>query len=231
MRRITLESAFVLHSRAYSNTSLIVELLTRQYGRVVVLARSARGMSSRYKGKLQAFVPMLVSWSGRGEMVCLSQVELNGAPYQLEGRALLCGFYLNELLIRLMQREDPHPVVFDAYRHALHQLEYSPAIGKTLRRFEKQLLDEIGYGLSLSTEADTGLAIDPKANYLFYPDRGFIRCHHPLEGQLTFSGSNLLAIANDELVDEFILNDAKKILRSALSVHLGDKPLKSRELF
>ncbi len=230
-QRVTLQPVFVLHSRSFSNTSLIVELLTHSNGRLPVLARSARGMKSRYKGKLQPFSPMLASWSGRGELMSLGNVELCGAPFRLEGPALLCGFYLNELLMRLLHRDDPHPDIFQSYEEALKNLENPDIIPKTLRQFEKQLLDQLGYGLSLKMEAETRKSIDPSAKYQFYPDRGFVLYQGSIENPLIFQGKNLLAIANDEWTDVEVLKDAKKIMRLAISRHLGDRPLKSRELF
>lgn len=230
-QRLTLQPVFVLHSRPYSNTSLIVELLTQAHGRLPLLARSARGMKSRYKGKLQPFSPLLASWSGRGELMSLGNLELNGSPFRLEGQALLCGFYLNELLMRLLHRDDPHPDIFESYAKALSNLENPEMIPQSLRQFEKQLLDQLGYGLSFNADAESRKSIEPAAFYQFYPDRGFVQYHGNLENPLIFQGKNLLAIANDEWGDEVVLKQAKKIMRLAISRHLGDRPLKSRELF
>jgi DNA repair protein RecO (recombination protein O) len=229
-QRVTLEPVFVLHSRPYSNTSLIAELFTRSSGRLPVLARSARGMKSRYKGKLQSFSPMLASWSGRGELLSLGNIELLGAPFRLEGQSLLCAFYINELLMRLLHRDDPHPDLFDYYSQALLNLENADNITKSLRQFEKQLLDQLGYGLSFSHDADTRQSIDPESRYQFYPDRGFVAYHGSMANPLIFSGKNLIAIEKEEW-NESVLLDAKKIMRLSISRHLGDRPLKSRELF
>lgn len=230
-QRLTLQPIFVLHSRPYRNTSLIIEVLTRSHGRLPLVARSARGMKSRYKGKLQPFSPLLASWSGRGELMSLGNLEFNGPPFGLEGRALLCGFYLNELLMRLLHRDDPHPDIFDSYECALKNLENTDGISKALRQFEKQLLDHLGYGLSLTTEAKTRKPIEASAFYQFYPDHGFVEYLGNLENPLVFQGKNLLAMAREEWSDEGVLKEAKKIMRMAISRHLGERPLKSRELF
>lgn len=240
-QRVNLESAFVLHRRPYRNTSLIVDLLTRQHGRVTVVARSARGPKSRYRGVLECFSPLLVSWSRRGEMGALSQVESAARSYQLSGHALPCGFYLNELLTRLLHRDDPHPGLFDYYQQGLQALEQGQAIQPSLRRFEKYLLAELGYGLVLQKTAHTHEPIIAEGYYQYIPDEGFIAV---LAEQITdqvvkqaniFSGRSLLALANDQLTDEAVvgettLRDAKRLMRMVLSRHLGDKPLKTREL-
>src|SRR5262245_46536737 len=121
--RITLQPAFILHARPYRDTSLLVDLLTLNHGRVHAVARSARGMRSRYKGLLQPFVPFLTSWTGKTDLVSLGCIESNGPPYFLEGRSLLSGFYLNELLIRLLHRYDPHPELYKTYQLALTRLQ------------------------------------------------------------------------------------------------------------
>lgn len=230
-QRVTLEPVFVLHSRPYSNTSLIVEFLTRSNGRLPLLARSARGLKSRYKGKLQPFSPMLASWAGRGELMSLGNVELTSSPFRLEGEALFCGFYLNELLIRLLHRDDPHPDIFESYENTLKNLEISANLAKTLRQFEKRLLDQLGYGLSWQVEAQTQKNIIPEGRYQFYSDRGFVPYSGSSENPLIFSGKNLLAIADENWDDEEVLKAAKKIMRLAIGRHLGDRPLRSRELF
>lgn len=226
LSRITLEPAFILHRWPYRNTSLIVELFTQNHGRVAVVARSARGVKSRYKGVLQPFSPLLVAWVGRNELKSLGNIELCGASNFLEGNALACGFYLNELLVRLLHREDPHPNLFALYQTSLAELQHLTQIEKTLRIFEKNLLHELGYGLPLKHEAESGNPIDPSANYQYVPEQGFVRC---FEG--SFSGQSIMALQSEELEEEQTLKEVKLLMRIALTHHLGSKPLKSRDLF
>jgi DNA repair protein RecO (recombination protein O) len=221
--RISLEPVFVLHHRPYQNSSLIVELFSRQYGRVTAIARSARGPKSRYKGYLQLFTPLLASWSGRHELMNLNHLELNGMPCELPGAALMCGFYLNEVLLRLLPRDDPDPEIFADYQATLHELESSQNITIILRRFEKRLLEHLGYGLDFQVNA--------QEFYRWLPDQGFLRCEHSSDvGESIFSGRSLLALQAECWENPEDLSAAKRLMRLALGRHLGNKPLKSREL-
>ena len=201
-----------------------------RHGRIVAIARSARGLKSRYRGMLQLFSPLLASWSGGRELKTLGNVERNGPVYQLEGQALICGFYLNELLIRLLHRDDPCVNIYHLYQNTLNSLEKESDFRVALRCFEKNLLRELGYGLPLQRDAQTGEPIDPELNYQYLPERGFLRCHESTETMMTFSGRSLLALFEEELKHEDVLRDAKRLLRMALARHLGSKPIKSREL-
>lgn len=227
--RVVLESAFVLHRRPYSNTSWILDLFTASHGRVTVLARSARGLKSRYKGKLELFSPMLVSWFGRRELKTLGDIELNAMPCMLGGEALLCGFYLNELLLRLLHRDDPYPNLFIKYQQTLFDLIQPLCLQTVLRKFEKNLLSELGYGLSLHHDMETGLPIEPEKSYSYLPERGF-SCQITAKSGL-FSGKSLLAFRDENFSDESVLREAKRLIQLALGHLIGDKPLKSRELF
>ena len=227
--RVDKEKAFVLHRRPYRNTSFIVELLTEHYGRVSVVARSARGVKSRYRGQLESFIPLLVSWTERHELKNLGNIELLYMSALLQGEALMCGFYLNELLMRLLHPHDPHPRVFSDYQQALDGLLERKPIEPLLRRFEKYLLDELGYGLTLHREFKNNSPINPEAFYRYIPDRGFLEDSSGDHSQL-FSGQSLLALHDDELNSEVVLKDAKRLMRWVLSFYLGSKPLRSREL-
>ena len=230
MQRIDLESAYVLHRRPYSNTSWIVEFFTEHHGRVAAVARSARGLTSRYRGKVDLFMPMLISWSGRGELKALGQVEFSAVPMALCGDALLCGFYLNELVVRLLHRDDPHPQLFHYYQTVLQELTVAADVQCALRRFEKRLLHELGYGLSLTMELKTGLPIDPAAFYQYLPDQGFVRCPSDVSAIDVFSGASLLALHAEQFATSAVLYEAKRLMRLVLARHLGGRPIKSREL-
>src|SRR6478672_7918420 len=153
------EPAFVLHTYPYRETSLIVEALTERAGRVAMVARGAKRPRSELRGVLQAFQPLALSWAGAGELKTLAKAEWRGGLPLPAGAALLCGFYLNELLLKLLPREDPHPALFAHYEDALRALtEHSTGAAQAvvLRRFELKLLAEVGYALALTHEAVTG---------------------------------------------------------------------------
>jgi DNA repair protein RecO (recombination protein O) len=229
--RIALQPAFVLHSKPFRDTSLLVDLLTLNHGRIHVLARNARGLKSRFKNLVQPFTPLLTSWSGKSDLVYLSQVEACGVPYHLTGDCLLSGFYLNELLVRLLHRHDAHPAVYDAYQAALIGLQDKTNPEKVLRLFELRLLAEIGYGLELQKEAHTQLEIVAENFYRYDAELGFTRLLESQHDNLVFSGKALLALQCNDLQDEEDLRQAKRLLRFVLGAVLGEKPLKSRELF
>lgn len=228
--RVVLEPIFVLHSRAYSNTSLIVECLTMRYGKVSMMARSARGLKSRYQGKLQCFVPMLASWSGARELKNLGTVELCSTPYHFNSRVLMCAFYLNELLVRLLQRDDPCPQVFTLYQMTLNALEKGELLQQALRCFEKKLLELIGYGLSLTHDSASGAPVEPECYYQYYPEYGLVKLDDNDGGIYTFSGASLLALDCDKLYAKQELSDSKRLMRLVISKYIGQKPLKTREI-
>lgn len=221
--RVLMEPVFVLHHRSYQNSSLIVEFFSQQYGRITAVARSARGPKSRFKGYLQVFSPLLASWSGRRELMNLNQLELRGLSYQLSGQGLLCAFYLNELLLRLLPRDDPYPEIFADYQTALQGLEQPNTVTVALRRFEKRLLEHLGYGLSFQVTAHD--------YYRWLPDQGFLHCEHsPAVSEHVFLGRSLLALQAEQWDNAEDLLAAKRLMRLVLGQHLGNKPLKSRDL-
>ena len=231
MHRIDLTPVYVLHTRPFRNTSLIAELFSQTHGRISVVARSARGEKSRYQGQLQLFTPMLASWSGHHELKMLGNIELNGMPLQLNQKPLFCGFYLNELLMRLLHKEDAHPNLFSVYHQSLCDLESGKSIPAILRLFEKKLLEELGYGLPLVYEAKTRVKITAENFYRFMPHQGFSACEASQQDFSIFKGEDLLSIAQEQFDAEAILQSAKRLMRLALTAILGDKPLNSRELF
>jgi DNA repair protein RecO (recombination protein O) len=230
MQRVDLEPAFVIHSRPYRDTSVIADLLTMR-GRIAVIARSARGMKSRYKGILQLFSPILVSWTGQRELKSLGVVERQGPIYPLEGQSLICGFYLNELLQRLLQREDPHADIYYLYQDTLNRFKKEKDLRPALRCFEKNLLSALGYGLPLRYEASTRDEIIADAHYQYIPEQGFVRCYSDDNSPHFYSGQALLSLRHEQFDSEQTLQQAKRLLRLEMSRHLGNKPIKSRELF
>lgn len=230
--RIVLQPAFILHARPYRDSSLLLDIFTWSHGRIHAVARGARGTRSRYRGLLQPFVPLLISWSGNGELANLTQAEPNGLAYWLTSKSLLSGFYLNELLVRLLHRYDAHPKLYEAYQTTLMALSQQQSTELVLRRFELELLIELGYGLSLTHDAMSGAEIVAEKRYRFDPEMGFIACPQTIEtSNQVFSGKMLLALRNGNLQAPDELRAAKRLLRQALGVLLGEKQLRSRELF
>ncbi len=230
-KRISLQSAYVLHTRPYRDTSLLVEIFTHDFGRIGLVARGVRTSKSRYASLLQPFTPLLISWSGQGELPTLSGTEVAGVAPKLKGDLLLSGFYLNELLMRLLQRGDAHPRLFETYITALASLAETEEQESILRQFEHRLLQEIGYGLILDHEVMNGESIDPKSCYRYLPDRGPVVSSENNEDGIIVHGRTLLAIAQGDYSQSQVRQEAKRLMRAALAVHLGDRPLKSRELF
>ena len=230
-RRVQLEPAFLLHHYAWRDSSRILELLTRSHGRVSVFARAARRGGSSLPAALQPFGELLVSWTARGEAGQLNGAERVRAPAMLAGDRLMSAFYANELLIRLLPRQDPHPALFDAYAALLERLHdplAPPARG--LRLFEKRLLEELGWGLNLESEAASGLAVEETRSYRYRVDGGAEIVDGVADGSLIFSGASLLSLAREELADERSLSDARRLLKAALDQCLDGRPLRTREV-
>jgi DNA repair protein RecO (recombination protein O) len=232
--RIQGQAGVVLHARDYSETSLILEVFTSRHGRLGLLAKGARRPSSRVRGMLKPFQPLLLSWSGRGELPILTGAEPDGEMLLLSGAALYCGFYLNELLMHLLHRHDPHEALYGVYRQTLVELAGRGNTEVVLRLFERKLLDEIGYGLVLQHDVDDRRPIEADAWYDYIPERGPVRLVHPELGRaqgVVMRGASLLALARNELTEPEVLRETKRLMRAILARYLGDKPLHSRKLF
>jgi len=231
-----LQSCFVLHSRPWRETSMLLDVITQEYGKVALCARGVRGKKSQTRSFLQPFIPLYLSWSGRGELQTLTRTEPAGPAIKLSGDALYCALYLNELMVRLLHRHDPHPELFNSYHQALTKLSSSHLLEQSLREFEQELLTSIGYGLTLNVDVN-GEIISDKNNYIF-DENGFFK---PVEYQSEknakknypneFTGKNILSFAAKNWQDAATLKAAKQILRISLNSLLGDKPLQSRKLF
>lgn len=229
-RRVSLEPAFLLHHYPWRDTSRVFELLTRAHGRISVFARATRKTASGAGTALQPFSELLVSWTGRGEAGQLTGAERVRPPAPLAGDRLMSGFYANELLLKLLERHDPHPGLFDAYAVLVAQLADGACDAqRALRLFEKRLLDELGWGLSLEHALD-GSPIEPALAYRYRVDGGAERIDGVAEGTLIFAGASLLALAREALDDPRSLADARRLLRAALDQCLDGRPLRTREV-
>jgi DNA repair protein RecO (recombination protein O) len=228
--RILLQPAYLLHQRPYRDSGRILELFSRDHGRVTAFARGVRRAGSPFLPVLQPFNRLLASWTGRGDAGTFTHAEFDGAVRALAPARLMSGFYLNELLLRLLVRHDVNSQIFDEYEQALVELKSPADEGRTLRLFEKRLLDALGYGLSLDREAVTGRAIDADCAYRYREAQGLVRVDGVAEGGLIFSGVSLLSLANEELHDPASRSAARRLLRAALDECLDGRALGSREV-
>lgn len=237
------QSAFVLHTYPYRETSLIVEAFTPDYGRVAMVARGAKRPRSELRGLLQGFQPLLLSWSGQHELKTLIKAEWRGGLPLVSGSALLCGFYLNELLLKLLPREDAHAQLFGQYEAALRELAAGREQAPVLRRFELGLLTELGYALPLLREAETGAPVDPGSRYYYAFDRGPRRLVGKGGGNVVGNvaaepgrrlplvrGATLVALSEGRYADAEIAGEAKRLMREVLDHYLEQRGVESRRV-
>lgn len=231
--RVELHPAFVLHTRPYRETSLLVDLLTREHGRVSGVAKGVKSARRPSSALFQPFRPLVISWGGRGELVSIHSIEAAEAPFQLRGDGLLSAFYLNELLVRLLDKQDPCPGLYTLYSETLLELQKEEFQEKTLRVFEKKLLKELGYGLQLQYDVPDGNPIDLKKCYYFCLEQGFklLQDSNTIAKAYVFSGKSLIDFATEQWEDDDSLRDAKRLMRLAFAPLLGKQPLHSRKLF
>ena len=227
---VLLQPAFILHRRPYRDSSLLLEVFSREYGRLGLIARGAAAPHSRLKGLLQPFTPLLLSWAGAGELATLRTGEEAGPPMALLRSRALAGLYVNELLARLLPRQDVQPALFAAYAILLEQLASAPDEEPPLRCFEKRLLDELGYGLNLERTADSGQPIVAEAQYRYVLDQGALAVATG-PGGVPISGRSLLALREDRLTDPALWPEVKRLTRAALTEQLQGRALKTRELY
>ena len=226
-RRADHEPGYVLHTYPYMETSLIVEAFSRRFGRVSLLARGARRPRSAMRGVLLSFHALQLSWSGSADLANLRGAEWSGALQPFSGRGLMCGFYLNELLLRLLPREDPHEALFDVYGECLRLLAGGGEQGRVLRSFEKRLLAELGYAPLLERDAASGEPIDPARRYAYEPDRGPMPLRNASSG-LSVSGQTLLDLAADDYARAQTRDEARELMRLLIGARLHGQTLHTR---
>lgn len=227
------QPAYVLHSYPFRETSLIIEVFTRDYGRLALLARGARRPRAAMRGLLLGFQPLEIGWAGKGEVLTLMKVEWQGGQPLLAGQALFCGYYLNELLMHLLPREDAHERLFDRYAAMLLRLAAAPG-GKVeeadLRCFEKALLQELGYGLTLTVD-QAGERVEAEADYLYEIEYGPRRQASANVGQRLVKGQSLLDLAAEDFSNPRSRAEAKSLMRSLMAYYLGGVELETRKIF
>ena len=228
-KRADHEAGYVLHTYPYKETSLIVELFTRRFGRVALLARGARRPRSAMRGVLLSFHPLRLSFSGSAELGTLLSAEWAGALQPLAGQGLMCGFYLNELMLRLLPREDPHEGLFDAYGVALEQLSAGGHFAPILRTFEKRLLGELGYAPVLEHDVSSQ-PIDPQGFYAYEPERGPTPVAGTRSGMLVVRGKTLLDVAADDYSAAETREEARALMRALIGERLHGQVLHTRSV-
>ncbi len=226
------EPAFLLHRWPYRETSLIIEIFSCNFGRLSLVARGARRAKSILRSALHPFQPLHLGWIGNGELRNLSSAEWVGGLPPLKGTALICGFYLNELLIKLLPRDDPHDNLYRAYSETLIDLSEGADNAAILRRFEQTLLKELGYGLTLEHDVETGKSVDAEKHYCYVVDKGPIlpKQTGTNESKIELSGKTLLDMANNNYSDPVTISQSKALMRMLITHHLGNQVLHSRQL-
>ncbi len=227
--RINGQPGFVLHSYPYKETSLIVDVFTRDFGRIGVVAKGAKRPHSQLRGVLQTFQPLSLSFSGRNELRTLINAEWVGGMLPLERNALLCGFYLNELLVKLLARDDPHPALFDHYVDTLNQLAHNEPAQIVLRKFERALLKETGVAANLARCAPSGEAVQAHGDYVVDPERG-PRPRRAADMWPAVSGQTLLDLEAGDYAAPQTQAEAKQLMRFLLAHQLAGAPLNTRQI-
>ena len=222
------QPVYVLHTYPFKETSLVAELFSKQFGRVATVAKGARRPRSAMRGQLQSFQMLAATWSGKNELKTLHSLEWADALLSLQGESLMCGFYLNELLLRLLPREDAHEALFEYYQATLKTLANGQNLATHLRRFELKLLQEMGYAVPLR-EDENGEAVLADKTYRYEAEYG---ASEPLatKNGVQLSGKTLLEMANDDYTSTQTQQQSKQLMRYLLAHYLGDKPLHTRQL-
>ena len=224
------QPAFVLHTRPFRETSLLVDLFTRDYGRVALIARGARRPKSALRGNLLPFQPVFVSWSGRSELRTLTRAEWRGSYSPPRGQALICGFYLNELLVKLLQRDDPHEQLFAFYEDTLAALGGNGEQAMVLRRFEMCLLRELGYGVILDREVEHDEPVARERSYVYVVERGPVAAAGAPRNGVELSGQTLIDMQSGDFTGLVTQQQSKRLMRALINHYLGNQVLYTRQL-
>ena len=234
-KTLSLTPAFILHRKPFSDNSLIIDFFTLHHGRMTCIAKGVKQGKSRKTAILQPFIPLMINFSGRGEVKTLRECESVENPLNLRDVSLYSAYYINELLLRFLQKNEPHETVFASYAQLLKQLfERVDSTELLLRQFEISLLAELGYGLQLSCTADHAAPLEPDKSYIYEPERGAIEISSnaaQVNGKPVISGKTLLAMRQSELTEQNHITECKKLMRYLIQHLLGGYTFKSREFF
>lgn len=225
--RIQQQPLFILNTRPYSESSLLLDGFSRDFGRVMLLAKGARRLKSRHRGVLRPFTRILTGWSGKRDLFTLTQAETAGPPVRLPVTGLMCGFYMNELIQKFMQRLDPHENLFDEYEAAIRDIAAGSGVRQVLRRFETMLLREIGYELRLDFEADGQTPVREEDAYVYDPLRGPVPSS-VRDGSAVYRGKTLKELATGENLSGAALAESRRLLRQVIDFYLEGRVIRSR---
>jgi DNA repair protein RecO (recombination protein O) len=227
--RVQHAPAWVLHHRPFRDTSRILDILSRDHGRLSLVARGSRSAKSRLRGILRPFTPLSLSWVSRSDLGTLTGAELAGSSLALSGDALLSAYYVNELLLKLLHKHDPQPGIFTIYSEAITKLATGDHVVLSLRLFEIELLRMLGYALNLQHDAESQQQLVADRRYEYRPERGPVPVGDS-RGPMVFSGAALLAIGAENFAQKEVLRDAGRLLREVIAFHLDGKELQSRKV-
>jgi len=226
------EPAYLMHQRPFSESSQIINLFSRHFGRVDVIAKGSKRPKSKFKSFLQPFLPILVSWSGRSQLKTLRSIDLNiKQKTTLPNTQLMSAFYLNELILSLLTTTDPYPELFDCYALTIDKLSDIDSSEAVLRIFEINLLSQIGYAINFQTEAMSSNEIEAEQVYRFVVEQGFIRSNTTTPHHSLIKGSIIKAIEKGDYSTSQILKAAKRITRESIKYHLSGKELNTKKVF
>ena len=228
-RRIQQQPAYILHHRPFRDTSLILDILTRDHGKIALVARGSRSSKSRLAGVLRPFLPLRISWVARGDLGTLTGAEASGPPAGIHGDAVLAAFYVNELLLHFLHRHDAQPEIFALYAELISSLGSGQDMARCLRAFELEFMSLLGYALSFQPESATDTDLDLEQHYEYRIEQGPVAVGRA-DGPMVFTGRVLQSIGARELDDPEILRAANRLLRQVINYHLGGKELKSRKV-
>ena len=228
-RRIQQQPAFVLHHRPFRDSSQILDIVTRDHGKIALVARGSRGSKSRLAGVLRPFSPLRVSWVARSDLGTLTGAEAAGVPLGLQGDAVLSAFYVNELLLNFLHRHDPQPEIYALYAEVIGALGSTNDFARCLRSFELELLSLLGYAVNFQCESGTQRTLEPQRNYEYRVEQGPVPVQRS-EGAMVFAGDVLISIQAQEFDKPDVLRAAGRLLRAVIAHHLGGKELKSRKV-
>ncbi len=231
MIKSQLEPAYILHHRKYGETSLLLDVFSKEHGRISLLAKGARRNRKQQSIAFDLYQQYLMSWIAKTDLGTLTDIEPGQTSFNLKNKQVFCGFYMNELIINLLHRHEPHPDLFAAYELTLSELNQDKAEDIVLRYFEKRLLQILGYGLVLDCDVLTGEPIDADASYFYEFELGPASKSSRPDSAFTITGKTLLELDREQLIDKEQIQEARNLLRAILSRQLGNKKLASRDLY
>lgn len=229
--RVDSHPCYILHKRPYRETSLLVEVFSQLHGRIGLIARGAKRPSANQSALIQPFRRLSLAWSAKGELGTLIGIESDGEAIMLNGAALIAGFYINELVVRLLHRDEAHQKLFGDYDHVIQSLARHGSQEQELRLFEIRLLEGIGYGLVVDHDVISGEAVQPDACYEYVSERGPSVATEKTSGHVLIHGATLIDLFNRQFSSEQSLREAKSLLRQEIAQHLGGRALASRSLY